>query len=277
MTTPVFGEQILAGKGAFVVGGTRGFNLSIAQRYAAQGAKVVVASRDVERTAAAAESIRAAGGEALGIPLDVRNAEALSDAFKRAADTFGGLDIIVAGQAGNFFAPAGVMSPNGFRAVIEVDLVGTFSVFRLAYDHVRRDGASMIAISAPQGEHPLPMQAHACAAKAGINMLIKCLAVEWGPEGTRVNGISPGPIENTFGMHTIATRGGNEAMIEHIRQSVPLKRWGRHDDITEAALFLASPAASYITGTILDVDGGVSIADRRGADADDAATKAAGA
>lgn len=256
-----FGSGVLAGKVAFVAGGTRGFNLSIAKRYARQGAQVAVASRDEARCAAAADEIRSLGGDALGLPLDVRDAERVAQALARTLETFGALDIVVAGQAGNFFAPAASISPNGFRTVVEIDLVGTFTLFRLAYEHLRKPGASLLAITAPQAVRPLPLQAHACAAKAGINMLIKCLAVEWGPAGVRVNGLSPGPIENSAGMDKAI--GGDPAMVETVRRSVPLRRWGRHDDVADAALYLASDAASYVTGTILDVDGGVVLNDSR--------------
>ena len=145
--------------------------------------------------------------------------------------------------------------------MVEIDLIGTFTVFRLAWPHLRRPGASLLAISAPQAVRPLPMQAHACAAKAGVNMLVKCLAVEWGPAGVRVNGLSPGPIEATHGMDKAIA--GDPAQVEQIRRGVPLRRWGTPDDVADAAVFLAGDAAAYITGTILDVDGGVTLADGR--------------
>ncbi|HVN42758.1 MAG TPA: SDR family oxidoreductase [Steroidobacteraceae bacterium] len=263
MTTSktVFGPRLLEGKVAFVAGGTRGMNLAIAKRYAEHGARVAVASRDPERCQAAADEISALGSPALGIPLDVRDPKLVADALEQTVQAFGGLDIVVAGQAGNFFAPATSISPNGFRAVIEVDLLGTYNLFRLAWDHLRRPGASLLAITAPQAVRPMPTQAHACAAKAGINMLLRVLALEWGPAGVRVNGISPGPIEGTVGMDKATA--GDPRIIEQVRRGVPLRRWGRQDDIADAALFLASDAASFVTGTILDVDGGVTHNDSR--------------
>jgi NAD(P)-dependent dehydrogenase (short-subunit alcohol dehydrogenase family) len=253
----VFGTNILAGKVAYVAGGTRGFNLAIAKRYAAHGAKVAVMSRDEERCASAAKEIREAGGEALGLPADVRDYARVAETMKETADEFGGLDIVIAGQAGNFYAPALGMSDNGFKSVIDIDLQGTFNLFRASFEHLRTPGASLIAITAPEAVKPLPFQSHVCSAKAAVNMLLKCLAIEWGPAGVRVNGLSPGPIEDTWGMdNVIATMPGAK---ERITESVPLRRWGTHDDIADAALFLASDASSYVSGTILDVDGGLTI------------------
>jgi NAD(P)-dependent dehydrogenase (short-subunit alcohol dehydrogenase family) len=102
------------------------------------------------------------------------------------------------------------------------------------------------------------MQSHVCAAKAAVNMLLKCLAVEWGPAGVRVNGLSPGPIEGSWGMENVIAK--DPAMKDKITRAIPLRRWGNDEDVSEGALFLASDAASYINGTILDIDGGVTIA-----------------
>jgi hypothetical protein len=253
-----FGQRILAGKAAFVAGGTRGMNLAIARRYAEHGAKVAVLSRNEERVAAAARELGELGGEVLGLAGDVRDFERMEAALGQAAEAFGGLDVVVAGQAGNFYAPALGMSANGFKAVVDIDLVGSFNVFRGAYQHLRRPGASLLAITAPEAVRPLHFQAHVCAAKAGLNMLIKCLALEWGPAGVRVNGISPGPIEGSWGMDNVASP--TAALKEQIARAMPLRRWGSFDDIADSALFLASSAASYITGTILDTDGGAAIA-----------------
>ncbi len=253
----VFGTNILAGKVAYVAGGTRGFNLAIAKRYAEHGAKVVVMSRDEERCASAAKEIREAGGEALGLPADVRDYDRVAETMKETAEVFGGLDIVIAGQAGNFYAPALGMSASAFKSVVDIDLQGTFNLYRASFEHLRKPGASLIAITAPEAVKPLPFQSHVCSAKAAVNMLTKCLAIEWGPAGVRVNGISPGPIEDTWGMdNVIATMPG---IKDRITASTPLRRWGTHADIADAALFLASAASSYGTGTILDVDGGITI------------------
>lgn len=125
-----FGSGILAGKVAFVAGGTRGMNLEIARRYAHQGAKVAVLSRDKERVDAAVEELKQIGGEVRGYAGDVRDYDAIDAAIKSTAEELGAIDLVVAGQAGNFYAPAAGMSANGFKAVVDIDLVGTFNVFR---------------------------------------------------------------------------------------------------------------------------------------------------
>ena len=168
---------------------------------------------------------------------------------------FGKIDLVVAGQAGNFYAPVTGMSTKGFQTVIDIDLVGTFNVFKASFEHLNHPGASLLAITAPEAVRPLHFQAHVCAAKAGVNQLIRVLAQEWGPAGIRVNGISPGPIEGSWGMSNVASP--NEQIVEMIRRAVPLKRWGTEADIADTALFLASPAACYITGQVLTVDGGM--------------------
>ena len=251
-----FAPDLLKGKVAYVAGGTRGMNLAIAKRYAEHGANICVVSRNAERCAAAEAELSALGVKALGISCDVRDYDAVSASMARAAEELGGgLDIVVAGQAGNFYAPVTGMSSNGFKTIIDIDLVGTFHVFKACWDHLRRPGASLIAITAPEAVRPLHFQAHVCAAKAGVNMLLRVLALEWGPEGVRVNGISPGPIEGSWGMSNVASP--NPQIVEMIRRAVPLKRWGKESDVADTALFLASDASSYVNGTELVIDGGL--------------------
>ncbi len=254
-----FAPNLLAGKNAFIMGGTRGMNLEIAKRFAEHGANVAVSSRSEERCAAAAEELSGYGVKALGLPADVRDYDRVAAVFAEAAEAFGGgFDVVVAGQAGNFYAPAIGMSANAYRSIIDIDLIGTFNTFRASFEYLTKPGASVLAITAPEAVRPLPFQSHVCAAKAGVNMLCKCLAIEWGPAGVRVNGISPGPIEDSWGMKNVIAV--TPEIHEQITQAVPLRRWGTVAEVADAALFLASPSAQYITGTILDVDGGVTIA-----------------
>jgi NAD(P)-dependent dehydrogenase (short-subunit alcohol dehydrogenase family) len=258
MSHDVFRENLLAGKVAYIAGGTSGINLGIALRFAELGARVAVVGRNAEKATLAANEIRSAGGESLGLSADVREYEAVERSLQQTVAAFGGVDIVVSGAAGNFPAPAVSISAKGFKTVVDIDLIGTYNVFRAAYDVVRKPGASLIAISAPQALHPMTYQAHVCAAKAGVNMLIRCLAMEWGPAGIRVNGISPGPIEGTEGMARLAP---TEAIEKAIKSRIAVRRFGRRDEIGDAAIYLCSAAGDFVTGTILDCDGGSQLGD----------------
>lgn len=229
-----------------------------ASRVAAQlGAKVAVAGRNPEKAQAAAAEI---GKDAIGLSCDVRDYAAIRSGLEQASAKLGPLDIVVSGAAGNFVAAALGMSANGFKTVVDIDLNGTFNVFRACYDLLKRPGASLIAITAGQAVNPSMMQAHVCAAKAGINQLIRVLAMEWGPSGVRVNGISPGPIAGTEGMRRLAP---SEQAEKAITSRIPLRRYGEIEEVAESAVFLVSDSARYVTGTILDCDGGSQLGDAR--------------
>ena len=249
-------SSAFAGHHVFVAGGSSGINLGIAQAFARAGAHVTVMSRSPDKVQQAAEGLRALGAQALGISADVRDPAAVEAALQQAHAQFGAIDVLVSGAAGNFIAPAAELSPNGFKTVIDIDLNGTFHVLRLAYPLLKKPGASVLTISAPQGVNPTMYQVHACAAKAGIDMMTRVLAMEWGAAGVRVNAIAPGPIGDTEGIRRLAPTP--EALAQ-MRASVPLQRMGTLDDIAQVALFLASPQAAYVTGAILPVDGGSSL------------------
>jgi NAD(P)-dependent dehydrogenase (short-subunit alcohol dehydrogenase family) len=258
MMNGTFVPNLLEGKTAFVAGASSGINLRVAQRFAASGAKVVLLSRSAEKIAAAAKSITDEGGEAIGIAADVRDCGALLAAYSQTVERYGEIDIVLSGAAGNFLAPALGMSANAFKTVVDIDLLGTFNVFHASFQHLRKPGASLIAITAGQAVRPMMFQSHACAAKAGVNMVTKCLAMEWGPAGVRVNAVSPGPIAETEGMARLAPGGAAEAAT---KARIALRDYGTKDDIAEACLYLSSDAAKYVTGAILNVDGGSELGD----------------
>lgn len=249
-------------KTIFISGGTSGINLGIARMFAARGGRVLVFGRDAAKARQAADSLRReTGGRVMEGSADVRHPEALQELFARASADLGPPDVVIAGAAGNFVAPAVAISPNGFKTVVDIDLLGTYNVFRTAFDLARRPGASFIAITAPQATQPLPTQVHVCAAKAGVNMVVKVLAMEWGQAGVRVNAISPGPIAGTEGVERMApTVADKEAWA----QRTALRRLGTADDIARAAIYLSSEDSAYVTGTILDCDGGMKLGDASG-------------
>ena len=243
------------GASVFVAGGTSGLNLGIARAFAEAGAKVAVMGRNAERAATAEAGLRATGATALGLTGDVRHPAEVRAAMETAAADHGPFDVLVSGAAGNFLCPALDLSPNGFRTVVDIDLMGTFHVMRAGFDFARRPGASFINISAPQSTHPAEMQVHVCAAKAGLDQVMRVLALEWGPLGIRVNSIMPGPIEGSGGIARLITAERREALAG----SVPLRRMGQNADVAALALFLGSPLAGYITGALIPADGGISL------------------
>ena len=255
MAEGVFKEGLLNGKVAFITGGSSGINLGIAEAFVKAGAKVVINGRNPEKLQGAVQGLQA-HGQAMGVAADVRDYAAVEKAFQQATHAWGPIDILVCGAAGNFPAPALGMSSNGFKAVLDIDVLGTFNACRAAFEHLRKPGAVVLNISAPQAYIPMAMQAHVCAAKAGVDMLTRVLAIEWGGAGVRVNSITPGPIDDTEGMRRLAP---SEESRQKILQTLPLQRMGRKQDIAQLALFLSSDAASYITGALLVCDGGQSL------------------
>lgn len=253
----VFEKKTLERKTAVVTGGGSGINLSIAKRFAEHGARVALIGRTKDKLDAAAAEISATGGTASGHPADVRDYDALAGAIKSARDAHGEIDLVVCGAAGNFPAPALGMSANAFKSVVDIDLLGTFNTCRAVFEFLKRPGASIINISAMQAFTPMPMQAHVCAAKAGVDMLTKCLAIEWGPEGVRVNSIAPGAVDDTEGMRRLAP---TPEIRNQFTRTVPLQRFATKDEIANLALFLSSDAARFITGAIVVCDGGQSLA-----------------
>jgi NAD(P)-dependent dehydrogenase (short-subunit alcohol dehydrogenase family) len=245
-----------SGKHVFVAGGTSGINLGIAEGFARVGARVTVCSRDPAKVEAAQAQLAAIGPGAAAFQADVRKYDEVEAALKQGFERFGPIDVLVSGAAGNFVAPALGISSNGFRTVVEIDLLGTFHVMRAAHQFLRKPGASLINISADQALRGYVGQVHVCAAKAGIDQVTRVLALEWGGDGIRVNSIAPGPIADTEGMRRLASAPDAEARITG---RLPLGRYGTKQEIAEACMFLSSPQASYITGVVLPVDGGLAI------------------
>ena len=263
----VFRPGLFDGQVALITGGGSGIGRGIADTLAALGAHVVLASRKQERVDAAAAEIRAAGGKASGVSVDVREQEHVKEVVSRIAEEHGRLDILVNNAAGNFYAPSESLSVNAWKSVIEIDLYGTFFCSQAALPAMRASGGgSIVNISMTLHYRGWPLMAHATAAKAGIDALTRTLALEWARDGVRINAIAPGPIP-TEGVRKAFTPpptaegvpdvfAVERAMESYAKKAIPLGRWGSPDDIGGMVAYLCSPAASWITGAIMVVDGG---------------------
>ncbi len=242
-----------SGKTVLVSGGTNGINLGIAESFAKAGANLFVFSRDPEKVENAVRRLRDLGANAEGCSCDVRDYEAVEAAVKMCVALYGELDVVVSGAAGNFPCLAKDLSSNGFRAVMEIDLLGTHHVMHAIYPVLRKPGASVINISSPHAHTALIGQSHVCAAKAGIDQITRTLALEWGAEGIRINSVLPGPIEGSGGMEKLFP---SKELLDAKLKSVPLRRLGRAEEIGNLCLFISSDMGSYITGAAIPCDGG---------------------
>ncbi len=245
----------LTGRLALVTGGARGIGAAICGRFAAAGAHVLVADRDEAAAQALAVRLREAGGQAEALVLDVTDRPGVAAALAALRARHGVPHILVnnAGIVRN--APAAEMSVEDWSAVIDVDLNGVFHCAQLVGGAMVGEGrGAIVNVSSMCGEivvHPQPQVAYN-AAKAGVNMLTRSLAVEWARAGVRVNAVAPGYTATEL---TLAGRS-NPAWFATWLERTPMGRLGEPEEIADAVLFLASDAASFITGTILAVDGG---------------------
>jgi peroxisomal 2,4-dienoyl-CoA reductase len=246
-----FRADLLDGKVALVTGGATGLGLEVARVLGGHGARVAICSRKEPNLQAAVQALRDEGIQASYSVCDVRRHDEVTAVVEQVVRTCGRLDIVVNNAAGNFPVPISELSVNGFKAVVDIDLLGTFNVSKAAYEMWLRDhGGAIVNITAAIQYRGMALQAHVVSAKAGIDAFTRACAIEWGPNGVRVNVVAPGAMSGTEGVKRIA---GDD---QHRTIRNPLRRPGSTTEVAEAVLFLASDAASYVTGAVLVVDGG---------------------
>ena len=263
----IFRPGLLNGQVALITGGGSGIGLGISELLAALGMHVVIASRKPEHFEGARDRIAAAGGRVSSVALDVRDQARVVEVVNGVAETHGRLDLLVNNAAGNFYAPSATLSPNAWKAVVEIDLYGTFYCSQAVHGIMRAQGGGrIVSTSMTLHYRGWPQMAHATAAKAGVDALTRTLAVEWAGDRIRVNAIAPGPIP-TEGVRKAFTPPADsrirdrfavadQAMDTYAQQRIPLGRWGAPADIANMVAFLASPAGDWITGSIFVIDGG---------------------
>jgi len=251
----MFATRVLDGQTAIVTGGGTGIGLGIARALGKLGATVVLASRNQAHLDAGAAELRRDGSTAITVPVDVRDPATVDAMVASVLEQTGRIDILVNNAAGNFVCKAEDLSPNGWNAVIGIVLNGSFYCSRAVGRHLIASGrgGSIVSILANYAWTGSAGTIHSAAAKAGVMAMTQTLAVEWAPYRIRVNAIAPGPIASAGAARQLWS---SDAAVQSIAESVPLRRWGRVEEIGDAVSFLVSPHASYITGDVLTVDGG---------------------
>jgi len=251
----VFTPSLLKGKVAVVTGGGTGIGLGVARRLGELGARIAVGSRNSENLERGTAELRHAGLDPLAVQIDVRNTEQVEEMVHRVVRHFGHIDILINNAAGNFICRAEDLSPNGWNAVIDIVLNGSFYCSREVGRHmiVRGGGGAIVSILANYVWTGSAGTIHSAAAKAGVMSMTQTLAVEWARHGIRVNAVAPGPIESPGAARQLWS---TPEAVERITRMVPLQRWGKPEDVADAVAFLVSEHAGFITGETLTLDGG---------------------
>jgi len=251
----MFGPEMLKDRVAVVTGGGTGIGLAVAKRLGALGARIVIGSRNSANLEAGSAELRHAGLDPLTVQIDVRNPEQVDELVERTVKHFGHIDILVNNAAGNFICPAEDLSINGWNAVVGIVLNGTFYCSRAVGRQMihQARGGTIVSILANYVWTGSAGTVHSAAAKAGVMSLTQTLAVEWARHRIRVNAVAPGPVESPGAAKQL---WDSAEAVDRITEAIPLKRWGKPEEVADAVAFLVSEHAGYITGEVLTVDGG---------------------
>jgi hypothetical protein len=239
-----------------VTGGGSGLGRSMARGFAREGATVCTIGRRQEAVDETSRLIESEGGTAFGLSCDVRDAARVGDTIAEIVRRTGSLDVLVNNAAGNFVKESEQLSPNGFKSVVDIVLLGTFNCTRAAFDALRAGKGSILNIIATYAWTGEPGAVHSAAAKAGVLNMTQTLAGEWGRYGIRANALAPGPIHTEGTDKNLWSVGDVEKQLVKM---IPLGRLGEPEDVTRAALWLCSDEARWVSGSTLTVDGGMAV------------------
>jgi NAD(P)-dependent dehydrogenase (short-subunit alcohol dehydrogenase family) len=250
-------DKTFEGRTGIITGGGTGIGFGMARKLVSLGATVVIASRSEEHLAPAVETLRTESGRADAahfIALDVRDAEAVEAMAAKVEKDHGKIDFLVNNAAGNFISPADQLSVNGWNTVINIVLNGTFyCTSAVGKRMIAKKSGAILNVIANYAWTGAPGVVHSASAKAGVLAMTQTLAVEWARHKIRVNAIAPGPVHTEGASKRLFP---NEMIEEGIRRTIPLRRFASLDEVANAAAYLLSDYASYVTGEALVIDGG---------------------
>lgn len=250
----MFAEKILQDQVAVITGGGTGLGKEIGCQYAEHGAKIVICSRSLEHLQAGQSEIEKTGAEVMIHQLDVREPQAIEILREKVLNRFGRIDILVNNAAGNFIYPAEKLPIRGWKSVIDIVLNGTFYCSQIIGQQMIKQGQGQILnVVATYAWTGGPGTVHSACAKAGVLAMTRTLAVEWARYGIWVNAIAPGPFDSEGAAQRLWP---TEEMQQMVEEEIPVRRFGSVEEVAQAALYMVSPYASYITGECLTIDGG---------------------
>jgi peroxisomal trans-2-enoyl-CoA reductase len=256
----IFRPDLFAGRAAIVTGGGTGLGLAITRELLSLGCNVTIVSRSAAKLDKAVAELRGDGacvGKVHSLPCNIRSEEDVRSAVAGALAHFGRLDYLVNNGGGQFIAAASEMSGNGFRAVVETNLVGTFLACREAYTQAMQEHGGAIVNITMVNRNGFPRMAHSGAARAGVLNLTRSLATEWAAFGVRINCVAPGVIYTPSGFENYGPMG--EVFLNAITPAIPFKRLGTAEEVASGVVWLLSDGAAYVSGQEVSIDGGSSL------------------
>ena len=252
----MFEKDLLNGKTIVVTGGGTGLGKSMSRRFGELGANIVISGRRKEKLEDTADEFSKLGIDVLTCPGDVRKLEDVELMTSQTLDKFGTIDCLLNNAAGNFISPTEMLSPNAFKVVIDIVLMGTWNcTSTIGKEMIKNKKGNVLSIVTTYAWTGSPYVVPSAAAKAGVLAMTRSLAVEWGKHNIRFNAIAPGPFP-TKGAWSRLMPPGFEDFEDGMKNKIPMKRFGERHELENLASYLMSDGSAYINGEVVTIDGG---------------------